>query len=69
MYDFMVFGYYAAAVGRTFFPEDSEYRIVDVVFGYLRQLAGTFGSPDAIRTRFYRIFFWIAITDLQSAAS
>jgi MFS family permease len=25
MYDFMVFGYYAAAVGKTFFPSDSVY--------------------------------------------
>jgi len=25
MYDFMVFGYYAAAIGRTFFPKTSEY--------------------------------------------
>src|SRR5579884_425254 len=25
MYDFMVFGYYAAAIGRTFFPKESEF--------------------------------------------
>src|ERR1700682_5939640 len=25
MYDFMVFGYYAAAIGRTFFPQNSEF--------------------------------------------
>src|SRR5579872_1720605 len=25
MYDFMVFGYYAAAIGRTFFPKTSEF--------------------------------------------
>ena len=25
MYDFMVFGYYAAAIGRAFFPDQSEY--------------------------------------------
>src|SRR6516165_10886705 len=25
MYDFMVFGYYASAIGRTFFPNQSEY--------------------------------------------
>ena len=25
MYDFMVFGYYAAAIGKTFFPKSSEY--------------------------------------------
>src|SRR6202011_174104 len=25
MYDFMVFGYYAAAIGRTFFPAGSEF--------------------------------------------
>src|SRR5450631_2844674 len=25
MYDFMVFGYYAAAIGRTFFPKSSEF--------------------------------------------
>ena len=25
MYDFMVFGYYAAAIGRAFFPSDSDY--------------------------------------------
>lgn len=27
MYDFMVFGYYAAAIGRTFFPTDSKRRL------------------------------------------
>ena len=25
MYDFLVFGYYAAAIGRTFFPKTSEF--------------------------------------------
>ena len=25
MYDFMVFGYYAAAIGRAFFPTQNEY--------------------------------------------
>ena len=25
MYDFMVFGYYAAAIGRAFFPAQNEY--------------------------------------------
>jgi metabolite-proton symporter len=25
MYDFMVFGYYAAAIGKTFFPKDNEF--------------------------------------------
>src|SRR5207244_11787530 len=25
MYDFMVFGYYAAAIGRAFFPNQNEY--------------------------------------------
>lgn len=25
MYDFMVFGYYAAAIGRTFFPKSSNF--------------------------------------------
>src|SRR6266568_2121569 len=25
MYDFMVFGYYAAAIGRAFFPKESEF--------------------------------------------
>src|ERR1700730_6112674 len=25
MYDFMVFGYYAAAIGRAFFPKSSEF--------------------------------------------
>ena len=25
MYDFMVFGYYAAAIGKTFFPKNSEF--------------------------------------------
>src|SRR3954470_23857730 len=25
MYDFMVFGYYAAAIGRTFFPKSSDF--------------------------------------------
>jgi hypothetical protein len=25
MYDFMVFGYYAAAIGRAFFPKNNEF--------------------------------------------
>ena len=25
MYDFMVFGYYAAAIGRAFFPSDNQF--------------------------------------------
>src|ERR1700732_4487188 len=25
MYDFMVFGYYAAAIGKTFLPKDNEF--------------------------------------------
>jgi MHS family citrate/tricarballylate:H+ symporter-like MFS transporter len=26
MYDFMIYGYYAAAIGRAFFPKGSELR-------------------------------------------
>jgi MFS family permease len=33
MYDFMVFGYYAAAIGRTFFPKSSEFASLMLSFG------------------------------------
>src|SRR6266566_1315345 len=42
MYDFMVFGYYAAAIGRTFFPSDSE-------FASLMKSLMTFGSGYLMR--------------------
>jgi len=32
MYDFMVFGYYAAAIGRAFFPSGNPFVFVDVAF-------------------------------------
>ncbi len=37
MYDFMVFGYYAAAIGHTFFPSASELRPADAVVHDLRR--------------------------------
>src|SRR5256886_16141823 len=42
MYDFMVFGYYAAAIGRTFFPSDRE-------FASLMKSLMTFGSGYLMR--------------------
>src|SRR4051794_13823345 len=42
MYDFMVFGYYAAAIGRTFFPKTSE-------FASLMMSFATFGVGFLIR--------------------
>src|SRR5689334_12375993 len=45
MYDFMVFGYYAAAIGRAFFPTHSEYASLMLSFmtfgtGYLMRPLG-----------------------------
>jgi len=28
MYDFFVFGYFAAEIGRTFFPSDNEFTVL-----------------------------------------
>src|SRR5256885_16890346 len=42
MYDFTVFGYYAAAIGRTFFPRDSEFASLMLSFA-------TFGVGFLIR--------------------
>jgi MFS family permease len=42
MYDFMVFGYYAAAIGRTFFPSGNE-------FGSLMKSLMTFGAGYLMR--------------------
>src|ERR1041385_3075388 len=42
MYDFFVFGYYAAAIGRTFFPRSSE-------FASLMLSLATFGVGFLIR--------------------
>jgi MFS family permease len=42
MYDFMVFGYYAAAIGRTFFPKSSE-------FASLMLALTTFGAGFLMR--------------------
>ncbi len=42
MYDFMVFGYYAAAIGRTFFPRGSE-------FAQLMNALMTFGAGYIMR--------------------
>jgi len=42
MYDFMVFGYYAAGIGRAFFPNNSEY-------GSLMLSLATFGSGFLMR--------------------
>jgi metabolite-proton symporter len=42
MYDFMVFGYYAAAIGRTFFPKGSE-------FASLMLSLATFGAGFLMR--------------------
>jgi MFS family permease len=45
MYDFMVFGYYAAAIGRAFFPNQNEYASLMLAFmtfgtGYLMRPLG-----------------------------
>src|ERR1700674_955440 len=45
MYDFMVFGYYAAGIGRAFFPARSEYASLMLSFmtfgtGYLMRPLG-----------------------------
>src|SRR2546428_2707054 len=45
MYDFMVFGYYAAAIGRAFFPTQNEYASLMLSFmtfgtGYLMRPVG-----------------------------
>src|SRR5260370_18529219 len=42
MYDFTVFGYYAAAIGRTFFPKSSEFASLMLSFA-------TFGVGFLIR--------------------
>ena len=42
MYDFMVFGYYAAAIGRTFFPKSSD-------FASLMLSLATFGAGFLMR--------------------
>src|SRR5437867_265692 len=42
MYDFMVFGYYAAAIGRAFFPNTSE-------FAQLLLSLATFGAGFLMR--------------------
>jgi MFS family permease len=42
MYDFMIFGYYAAAIGRAFFPKASE-------FASLMLSLGTFGAGFLMR--------------------
>jgi MFS family permease len=42
MYDFMIFGYYASAIGRTFFPSSSE-------FGSLMLSLMTFGAGYLMR--------------------
>ena len=38
MYDFMVFGYYAAAIGRAYFPSGSE--LVSLLFSHANSLLG-----------------------------
>lgn len=42
MYDFMIFGYYAAAIGRTFFPKTSEF--ASLMFSF-----ATFGAGFLMR--------------------
>src|SRR5215472_6845520 len=42
MYDFQIFGYYAAAIGATFFPSSSEY-------GSLMFAFATFGAGFLMR--------------------
>lgn len=42
MFDFMIFGYYAAAIGRTFFPQSSE-------FATLMSSLATFGAGFLMR--------------------
>jgi metabolite-proton symporter len=42
MYDFMIFGYYAAAIGKTFFPSDN-------AFASMMLALGTFGAGFLMR--------------------
>ena len=42
MYDFQIFGYYAAAIAATFFPSGNRIRIADAVARHFRR-----GLPDA----------------------
>jgi len=42
MYDFMIYGYYAAAIGRAFFPKSSEFASLMLAFG-------TFGAGFLMR--------------------
>src|SRR5512142_1248298 len=42
MYDFMIFGYYAGAIGRTFFPKTSEF--ASLMFSF-----ATFGAGFLMR--------------------
>ena len=51
MYDFMVFGYYAAAIGRTFFPKVSE-------FATLRLSLATLAYTTFIAVRFATVAQW-----------
>ena len=41
MYDFMVFGYYAAAIGRAFFPTKNEYASLGFQAAPLKQRHGS----------------------------
>src|ERR1051325_3019977 len=43
MYDFMIFGYYAAAIGKTFFPGGSEFAsLMKSLLTLAMMAAGTF---------------------------
>ena len=39
MFDFMVYGFYATAIAKTFFPADSAFASSDVIAGDLSALA------------------------------
>ena len=60
MYDFMVFGYYAAAIGRAFFPNQSQYASLMLSFmtfgtGYLMRPLGAVVLGAYLFTRRRRV--------------
>src|SRR5262249_45104703 len=55
MYDFFVFGYYATAIGRAFFPTGSEFAQLMLAFmtfgaGFLMRLAAFSSAPTSTIT-------------------
>ena len=68
MYDFMVFGYYAAAIGKTFFPGGNEFAslmksLMTFGAGYLMRPLGAIvlglrPPENILKTIFYAELFW-----------